>query len=166
VIASQGLCAVCTAQVTDGPIGFAAANPPCRDCRAKAKARIADEPDAVVLLKHARRHCTDWMVAHDADCLTGATSSPIVTAILKGYLTARRAAPGFTRGFAGAGSGNSDRMIPAGVVAGLVERARESARMVGGTKPCESCGSPFVASRSTARFCGPSCRQQSRRSAA
>ena len=125
----QGLCPVCTAQVASGPIGFAAANPPCRDCSAKAKARIADEPDAVALLKHARRHCTDWMVAHDADCLTGATSSPIVTAILKGYCAARRAAPGFTRGFAGAGSGNSDRLIPAGVVAGLVEPVPQSATM-------------------------------------
>jgi|SRR5450631_3609003 len=162
----QGLCAVCASQVTDGPIGFAAANPPCRDCQAKAKARIADEPDAVALLKHARKHYTDWMVAHDADRLTGATSSPIVTAILKGYLAARRAAPGFTRGFAGAGSGNSDRLIPAGVVADLVKRATDSARVVGGTKPCESCGAPFVASRSTARFCGPTCRSQSRRSAA
>lgn len=154
-----GLCPACLAACAVGGIGFAAANPPCPACVRRATA----EPDAVELLRHARKHYTDRMVSVDAACLTSVTTDAEVLGILKAYLKARRSAPGFTRGFKGAGDGNTDRAIPAEVMAGLVGRAKASSRRRGQTRACEFCGLDFTASRSTARFCGATCRQQAKR---
>ncbi|MFL6100682.1 MAG: hypothetical protein ACJ71T_12080 [Actinomycetales bacterium] len=149
-------------RATGGRVVVACGDPACISPRCVRLPADTTEPvgsDALALLRHLRRYYSDRHLATEMDAVWDSTSDPRAESVVREYVAARKAAPGFD---ARSWSANSHNRIPAETWQRIKATATAPADT---TATCERCGAQFTARRSTARFCGSTCRSAAARAA-